>query len=79
MSTFTAPIVGWLLHCFLPFTFVIARRHVTVNALCCRPLSPPIIIYHRHGRRCCCSQATITTTATPVVELTVIHCQRRRQ
>jgi hypothetical protein len=32
-STFTAPVIGWLLHCFLPSTFVIARHHATVNAL----------------------------------------------
>jgi hypothetical protein len=30
---FTAPVVGWLLHCFLPSIFVIACHHAIVNAL----------------------------------------------
>jgi hypothetical protein len=29
---FDSPIIGWLLHCFLPSVFVIARCHATVNA-----------------------------------------------
>jgi hypothetical protein len=29
---FNFPIIGWLLHCFLPSTFVIARCHATVDA-----------------------------------------------
>jgi hypothetical protein len=44
MSVFTAPVVGWLLHCFLPSAFVIAHHHATVDALvagcfCCQSLS----------------------------------------
>jgi hypothetical protein len=71
MPAFTASIVGWLLRCFLPSAFVIARRHTTVNTLVA-------------GHFCRQSSSTTTTTAataaaTPVVELTVLHCQRKRQ
>jgi hypothetical protein len=29
---FDSPVIGWLLHCFLPSAFVIARCHATVDA-----------------------------------------------
>jgi hypothetical protein len=29
---FDSPVIGWLLHCFLPSAFVIACCHATVNA-----------------------------------------------
>jgi hypothetical protein len=32
MPAFDSPVIGWLLHCFLPCAFVIARCHATVNA-----------------------------------------------
>ncbi len=45
MPAFVSPIIGWLLHCFLPSTFFIAHCHATNNALfagcfCCQSLSP---------------------------------------
>ncbi len=69
---FTAPIIGWLLRCFLPSAFVIARRHATVNALvtgrfCRQSLSTPA------------TAAAAAAAATTVVKLTVVHCQRKRQ
>jgi hypothetical protein len=39
----------------------------------------PIVVHRRHCHRCHCHQAATTTTATPVVELTIVHCQRKRQ
>jgi hypothetical protein len=32
MPAFDSPVIGWLLRCFLPSAFVIARCHVTVDA-----------------------------------------------
>ncbi len=32
MSAFDSPVIGWFLRCFLPFAFVIAHCHATVNA-----------------------------------------------
>jgi hypothetical protein len=29
---FDSPVIGWLLHCFLPFAFAIACCHATVDA-----------------------------------------------
>jgi hypothetical protein len=75
---FASPVVGWLLCCFPLSAFVIACRHATVNAL----VAPPIIFHHCHcrHRRCChCRRTATAATATTMVELTVIHCQRMRQ
>jgi hypothetical protein len=69
-----------LLHCFLPSTFVIARRHATVVAL----------VAGRFRRQSSSTATTAAaaaaakpppraTTATPMVELTVVHCRRKRQ
>ncbi len=50
---------------------------------CRQQLSPPIVINCRCRHRCCphrCRQATTSAaTATNIVELTVVHCQRMRQ
>jgi hypothetical protein len=80
MPAFTAPVAGWLLQCFLLSAFIISCRQTTVNA-CCWPLLPPIVIHRRHRRRrrCRCLQAATTVTATTVVKLTLVHCQRKRQ
>jgi hypothetical protein len=77
---FASPVVGWLLRCFPPSAFVIARHHATVNALL-PAASPPILVHHRYHRRCRCRWAATAAiaTATTVVELTVVHCQRKRQ
>jgi hypothetical protein len=40
---------------------------------------PPIVVHRRHRRRCRCHRATTASTATPVVKLAVIKCQRKRQ
>jgi hypothetical protein len=49
MPAFDSPIIGWLLHCFLPSAFVIACCHVTVNAFVAGHFS--------------CQLSSITTTA----------------
>jgi hypothetical protein len=40
---------------------------------------PPIIVHRRDRRRCRCRRAATVSTATTVVKLTVVHCQRKRQ
>jgi hypothetical protein len=60
MSAFTAPVDGWLLRCFLPSAFVIARCHATVDALVARR-------FCRQSSSTAATAAT-TTTATPMVE-----------
>jgi hypothetical protein len=41
----------------------------------------PIVIHHRHCHRCRCHQAATATayTATTMVKLIVVYCQRKRQ
>jgi hypothetical protein len=76
MPTFTAPVIGWLLRCFLPSTFVIARRHATVDALVAG-------CFCRQSSSTAATAAAVTAAKPPppptVVELTVVHCQRKRQ
>jgi hypothetical protein len=78
MPAFTAPIIGWLLHCFLPSAFVIARHHATVDAFvascfCCQSL------FLATTAAAAAAEAATTAIATTVVKLTVVHCQRKRQ
>jgi hypothetical protein len=40
---------------------------------------PPVSIIHRSHRHCRCRWAATATIATTVVELTIVHCQRKRQ
>jgi hypothetical protein len=39
----------------------------------------PIIVHCYHRRCCHCHQATTASTATTVVKLTIVHCQRKTQ
>jgi hypothetical protein len=43
----------------------------------CRPLLPPIVVCCRHRRHCHCQRAATASTATTMVKLTVVHCQRK--
>jgi hypothetical protein len=40
---FDSPIIGWLLHCFLPSALVIACCHATVNAFVASCLSHQLL------------------------------------
>jgi hypothetical protein len=59
--------------------FVIAKPSCNRRRSCCRPLLLPIIIHLRPCRRCRCRWAATTATATTVVKLSVIYCQRNWQ
>jgi hypothetical protein len=62
--------VRWLLRCCPLSDFVIACRHATINAL--------VAGRFRDKLFSTTSTAATTATATTVVELTVVHCQRKR-
>jgi hypothetical protein len=46
---------------------------------CLQPLLPPIVVHCPHHRCCHCRWATTAATATTMVKLAVIHCQRKWQ
>jgi hypothetical protein len=39
----------------------------------------PIVVYCHHRCRCRCRRAATASTATTMVKLSVIHCQKKRQ
>jgi hypothetical protein len=53
-----SPVIGWLLHCFLPSAFVIACCHTTVDAFVAGPFSHQLL-----------SAATTATTAAAAATL----------
>jgi hypothetical protein len=53
MPAFDSPVIGWLLLCFLPSTFVIACCHATVNAF----------VASRFSRQLLSTAATATAAA----------------
>jgi hypothetical protein len=59
---FDSPVIGWLLCCFLPSAFVIARCHATVNAFVAGCFS-------------CQLSSTATTTTNAAAAAALCFCE----